>query len=441
MLLGTGFCAYIIPDSDYVNNWKTPKYFESGDLKFIVLSVAGFILAACFVNLASKSYTVSFRKSIDGNVRIPWPALWVIFYAAFALIIVAYFIWLISSLRSGLSLSDFAASLGNEPDADYVIKEKTETLPGITTFTQLGMGLCLLGTILGFKFGWKKNLWALGLPLLVVASLAVARARFRDERIAILELAIPVSILSLGLLTTAKWPKPLRLFLGFVPFLAPIGLYLFFSAAEYSRAWTDFYQGKEESSFFWFSFVRLVGYYVTSLNNGAAFVQTVGQYAVPFHSLEWFWKFPLVQNFIQYQTYANPEPLDDYQEILTQKLNPELNNPSGVFVLQLDYGFIGGIAAWSLLGAIGMILYRAFRKGSFSGLLLYPFFYIGLLESPRILYWTATRALPSWVMLFGLLLTVAFATTGDWRKRKNHAENAPTEAVPLGQRRRLRRVL
>ena len=194
----------------------------------------------------------------------------------------------------------------------------------------------------------------------------------------------------------------------------------FFSAAEYSRSWVNFYQYQsDQTSFFFFTFTRLVGYYVTALNNGACFVQTIGHFQVPFHSLEWFWKFPPVREFYPYPGSMDREPLDGYQDILKSKLNLELNNPSGVFVLQLDWGYLGGIVAWCVVGAVAMLLYRLFQRGSLAGLFIYPLFYVGLLESPRILYWTASRSFPSWVMLFALVVVVVLARRGDWRKRRS----------------------
>jgi hypothetical protein len=111
--------------------------------------------------------------------------------------------------------------------------------------------------------------------------------------------------------------------------------------------------------------------------------------------------------------------------LLTNKLNPELNNPSGVFILEIDYGFAGGILAWGVFGAISGFLYRLFLRGSLSGLLLYPFFYVGLLESPLILYWVESRSLATWVLLFFISLLSLLAAQGDWRKPREMRLTTP----------------
>ena len=419
MLLGTGVSAYIIPYADYVENWKTPKYLGAGDLEYIFLCVAGFVLSACFINVVSKRFTPSFTGNIKGNPRIPWPVLWFVFYACFVLSVLAYAIWFAMSMAHGLSISDILSAMRNDQGAIYTIRDKTDTLPGVTTLTQLEMGVVLLGTVLGFKFGWKKHARQLLVPLLIIFGLAFLRAHFREERTALLEIVIPLAILALGLAETSRWRASWRWFLALLPLAAPVVLYVFFAAAEYSRSWVNFYQDQGDSSFLWFSFTRLAGYYVTALNNGAAYVQSIGHYPVPYYSLEWLWKFPVIKDVFSYQTISGADPSADYEDILMQKLNPELNNPSGVFLVELDYGFIGGIVTWSILGIIAMFLYRSFLKGSLTGLLLYPFFYIGLLESPRILYWSDTRTLPTWLMLFALIGISAFTVVGDWRKRRS----------------------
>jgi len=419
MLLGTGISAYIIPSSDYVENWLAPKYFDIDSLYYIFFCVAGFVITGGIFHFAAGRFTPSPDAQIHTNPRLPWPVIWFLFYLCFGLSVFGYAAWLVASVAHGLSPSDILAAVHNAPGAVYVIRDKTETVPGVTTFTQLEMAMSLLGVLLGYRFGWRKNITRLVVPMAFVFILAALRAHFREERIAILEIIIPVTILALALARTSLWTARWRVVLALLPLAAPLGLYLFFSLAEYSRSWVNFYQDNGQDSFFWFTFSRLAGYYVTALNNGAAYVQTMGHhgnYGPPYFSLEWFWKFPVIKDVFSYASIAGFDPGTNYTDFLQQKLNPELNNPSGVFVLEIDYGFVGGIVAWCLLGAIASLLYRLFMSGSLAGLLLYPFFYIGLLESPRILYWTDSRSLPTWFLLFAVSVLGALAAQGDWRK-------------------------
>jgi hypothetical protein len=52
-------------------------------------------------------------------------------------------------------------------------------------------------------------------------------------------------------------------------------------------------------------------------------------------------------------------------------------------------------------------MYRGFKRGYLGGLLLYPYFFVGLLEAPRLLYWTLGREFPTWLFL---IVTLIFAT-------------------------------
>jgi hypothetical protein len=432
MLLGTGVSAYVIPNAEYIDNWKAPKFFNADSLLFIVLCVIGFVLSGVAVHIALGFAKPGPERRIEKDPQIPWPVLWFLFYACFVLTTLAYMIWLVSSMAHGLSLADIMAAAHSEQGAVYIIRDKTETVPGVTTFTQAEMAMGILGTLLGFRFGWRKNLLWVVAPMAFVFLLIFLRAHFREERIAIIEYVLPIVILAVALAKTSLWRPSRRLILGLLPLAAPLALYCFFSLAEYSRSWVNFYSGGD-MNFFWFTFTRLAGYYVTALNNGAAYMQTVdyhNAYTLPFYSLEFFWKFPLIKDIFPYAELAGVDHRSDYDELLKQQLNPELNNTSGVFVVAVDYGYVGGILFWCLMGVVAVVLYRLFIKGMLPGLLGYPFFYIGLLESPRVLYWSDGRTLVTWGMLVLVSLLGLLCSQGDWRKPA--APQSSSGSDPLG---------
>jgi hypothetical protein len=344
-------------------------------------------------------------KLLQG-LRIPWNALRILFYGSGVVILLAYLIWLKLLLSGGLSIANIAAGLNGAEGASYDIRTEGETLPGVTTLVQMEMGFVILGLILAFKFGFKRSVFRYYAPMLIVLVVAYLRSKLWSERLAVMEIMIPAIVLCFRLASTERWKLWQRVFTAAAPLAAPPLVFAFFSVAEYSRSWLSYYS-QTQSSFLMFSFMRLTGYYVTALNNGAALVELMHHYSVPFHTLDWFWRFPIIKALFPYKAIANAEPWDDYHELLTRLANPEFNNPSGVFVVRLDYGYTGGLFAWFAIGVVAMLLYRSFVKGKLAGLLLYPFFFIGLLESPRILYWPLSRCFPTWVLLlFFLALTV-----------------------------------
>ncbi len=410
MLLGTGFSAYVIPDSAYESNWKTPKFFDTQAFLYVIYASAAFAAGGILVVSALPRAVYLQAELVMERLRLPWRALRIIFYLAIAVILLAYAIWLaVLTHQGGVSLGVIAAGVKGDAHANYQIKGSGETLPGVTTLVQLAAGLFILGFILIFKFGWRRSLFPLILPLIFILFVTWLRSRLWSERLAVLELLVPSVLLSFRLAQTEKWKWWVRGGIASAPLLAPALLFFFFSAAEYSRSWISYYRDTQDS-FFLFSFMRLVGYYVTALNNGALAVLMLHHYDVPFSTFDWFWKLPPVRALLPYESVGNIDPTPQYLDLLQRFANPEFNNPSGIFLVRLDYGYIGGLVAWFGFGVVAMLLYRGFIKGSLTGLLLYPFFFTGLLESPRVFYWGAARTLPTWGLLF-FIIALALVTS------------------------------
>lgn len=141
-----------------------------------------------------------------------------------------------------------------------------------------------------------------------------------------------------------------------------------------------------------------MGYYVTALNNGAAFHPNV-DLPFPESTLEWFWKFPGVKLLVDYESLTGFDPYDRFSAVMSEDVNPEFNNISGLLMVFSDYHYIGGLIVWGLLGMVAVYLYLDFARGGLAGLLLYPMYFVGILEAPRIFYWGSSRAFPSWLML------------------------------------------
>jgi preprotein translocase subunit SecG len=409
MLLGTGFSAYAIPEASYQLDWKTAKYFDTQAFFYVWYAVIAFAAGGILVESVLPRTHYLGAQAVIEHLRLPWRALRVLFYLSFVTILVAYAIWLVVLVQHGVSPGDLVAALRGDAGANYQIRGSGETLPGVTTFTQLAAGFFILGTILISKFGWRGSFFTLILPMLFIFFLTVIRSKLWSERIAVLEILIPLVILGARFVSWGKSKRWTRGCVAVAPVAAVLLLFIFFSVAEYSRSWLGVYS-QSQDSFLLFSFTRLVGYYVTSLNNGALSVQVLNHYDFPYYTLAWFWRFPIIDTLVPYGNFGHASPDDDYNDLLLRFGNPEFTNPSGVFLVRLDYGFTGGIFAWFAFGVIAMLLYRSFRKGSLIGLLLYPFFYIGLLESPRIFYWSEPRSLPTWGLLF-LILAVALFTS------------------------------
>ena len=72
-----------------------------------------------------------------------------------------------------------------------------------------------------------------------------------------------------------------------------------------------------------------------------------------------------------------------------------------------DYGATGGMVFWGLLGLVTGQLFRGFAKGGFAGMVIYPSWFIGLLEMPRILYLCEARYFPVLVICLAVVFLIA----------------------------------
>jgi hypothetical protein len=175
------------------------------------------------------------------------------------------------------------------------------------------------------------------------------------------------------------------------------------------RSWTAAsYNGKLD---FWdFAIGRLASYYYTSLNNGAGMLQTMDWPTFRFeYTLLWLHKAPLAigpwfSDWI-HVAYLQPE------QFLTQFLDIEFNNPSGLYAIVCDLGLPLGVLYLGVLAAAGGMLFRAYGAGRLGGALAYPMFFLSFLEIFRYPYLGQPRAF-TWGL--GILLALAVA---QWRAR------------------------
>jgi hypothetical protein len=74
--------------------------------------------------------------------------------------------------------------------------------------------------------------------------------------------------------------------------------------------------------------------------------------------------------------------------------NPEFNNVSGLYLPFIDFGFVVGILVIIAIGVVSGLLYRSFSQLQPAGLIIYPTWYVGLLDFIRIFYWGDSRYVP-----------------------------------------------
>ena len=405
--VGVGISAYIISEPTYRAYWRTPKFFDGDALCMTLFCVAVFVLGSfCGARLLPP-------RRIGGNggpseVLLP-NMLSVLFRLSFWLCVLGYLLWAALAIQRGITLSVITGVLTGEKGAMYDARfTYLATVGGVTTLTQFGSAVMVLAARIGRGGGWSN----VRTKMAIVLGLAVVRALLNSERFAIIELVVPFTVASLALryFGTEDTSRRVRAVLSLAPLLGIIGLFFTFTGFEYFRSWTNYYAGRDLN--LWeFGAMRLLGYYVTSFNNGAYFLQRLEPLAAPYFTLHFLWGFPLSGPIIK---RLFPNPLLDssdkwfYFPFLESEANVEFNNADGMLFPLMDYGAAGGLIYWLVIGAICGLVYELFRRKESLGLFLYPMIYLGLMELPLALYWGEGRAFPSLCLLAGAPLLTAF---------------------------------
>ncbi len=385
--------AYAIRAEAYVAQWKTWKHFDEASLALALGAVALFSLGAM---LAPRSRCAAWPKDNPAVLRR-------VFWIAAGLSVFGYLAWFgVAFLRGLRPYHIISLATGQNALNDDVKEIYMGTVSGITTFTQLGMAAVVLACLCASVSGWKGLRW----PLAMLFTLAILRSLLNSERLAVIELAVP------GVLAAAALWRPASPHWRRAVFIAPVvgvmGLFTFFTGSEYLRSWKGFY-AQQQDSLLEFSAIRLSGYYVTALNNGACLARlTPDGYEKPYFTLGFAWKLPVVKAGVRDLAAAPAvDTMEGYSYVMGGLTNLEFNNPSGLFLPMIDFGPLPGLAYWLAAGLFCGWLHGLYRNGHIAGLCLYPMVAVGLLEAGRVLYWSEPRAFPSlvWLAVAAIVMT------------------------------------
>jgi hypothetical protein len=376
--------------------YETPKYLDEESL-----GLAGLASLAVAVGVMLGARTAAPQRMSAAARRrlVKW------FYVTAALTVFGYAAWTLSGIRHGFSLNHITEmARGTSEDSSSELKTDVfQTVPGVTTCTQFGLVAVLLGGILR-----RRECRFLGTLLTAVVLLALARVFIVSERVALIELVVLFGLTWLR--TRVLWRRhgaAAKISLAAAPVVGIVLLVVLFGSAEYFRSW-QFYRD-EFDSLADFTVSRLSGYYSTAHNNGAMAWQNNGAFPLPYYSLEWFWRLPMLgSTSLGFEQLTGLDARLAYQEFLERFGNPEFNNPGGLFCPFLDYGLLGGASFWLAFGYLAGRLYQGFLAGSLAGLTLYPFMVLSILEVPRILYLCTVRPFPALALMAIVMYQISF---------------------------------
>lgn len=392
--------AYLIPEDSYIALYETRKYV---DLNFVLIGLAvyGGILAGSFFFVRSGT------RPQTGDVLLY--CRWVV-WPLFAMTLFGYVAWFAyATVQAGGpgALLSMLLQVILDPQlstADYVKFQLFETIPGITTFTQFGILYATVEALLWVNGEPRRRLLLRFLPLF---AFILVRTVLITERLALVEFLVPVGVV---LLSQVKWRALGRPLARFAPLYAVLGVFSLFAFSEYFRSWS-FYRSRYDGSYLQFAAERFLGYYATALNNAAAYYYHSGVEPLK-GTLASIFEFPAFGGFFEklYQDFfdLNPIPHETLLEIYT---NPELNNVAPLGNLLQDFSvYLAPLAAF-VIGLVSASLYASFVRGRLIGVVLYPSWFIGLLEISRIYYWPLGRYFPVLAFLALSLLLFWLAKT------------------------------
>ncbi|HEY1757177.1 MAG TPA: O-antigen polymerase [Bryobacteraceae bacterium] len=418
---GLAAAAAMIPDNLYVDLWSTPKFFDASTEALTVFCIAAFALGATLPGLHLRGWNGARGTQLDAELSAS--TLLMLYRVATGLALFGYAVWIAIALSNGMNWQVVMDVVRSKPGAAYLVRSKyLVSAAGITTCTQFGVASAVLGSLLAARTGWRK-IWK---SLSLLFALGIARAVLNTERLAVLELIVPMVpvIVTLVLGRQASRSGRVRRVIAWAPLAGISALFFVFAGFEYGRSWTTYYSGGSVS--FWtFAVSRLAGYYVTALNNGAYLVTRLNApMGVPFFTLNFLWRFPFLSG-LTHLLFPTFDLADTYFDLLNSGANAEFNNGGGLLAPAIDFGVYGMILYWLMIGLITGWVYRNFKRGSAWGLCLYPMLFLGTLEVPRGLYLSGGRAVPPicFLLLSAFLLRI--------KQRRAEGANVPTTPLPV----------
>jgi len=331
----------------------------------------------------------------------------VLLEASLVLTIGAYALWFTRGIVRAGGITQLIDIWRTDP---HRIKgEILTTLPGVTTLTQLAVA----SIPLVIAFGLFRRGSAIRMLVVVVFALAAVRTILFSERLAFIELVVPIAFL---VVSPKKVTIP-RVVVYALAFLA--AAMMFFAITELRRTYVythNFSASRSTTRFF--------GYYLTSVNNGMAVIDEYPARTPFYSSGEFLWLFPGLRDLrvehlpavgtisLRYRDAFGVDPESFWpQAFAAQGLDYEFNVFTAPGYLAADFGWAGLIGVFGL----GLLSGRLYRKSEVSAYHrgLYAVWLVGLFEFMRILYFVSTRVFPAYLVFAAAYLILRRRPPGE----------------------------
>ena len=287
------------------------------------------------------------------------------------------------------------------------VRDTIGTIPGITTLVQAQVPYV---TLIALRWVYVPTVPLSRLEKLafaIVLCLTILRNFVWSERLSLIEFMMPFAVL---LLRKPRYP----LLTALAPLIGIALLLTYFGTSEYFRSWLSFYQYQHDS-FIHFVITRFLAYYIIALDNGAGMVRDFGGVTAPAMTADWFWRFPWEIGQTALGKVLQAGVHGYYTSWLYWNATEEFNNAAGIFAPFIDFGAAGGLVFWFLFGLLTGLIFRSFTHGNFAGMMLYPSWFVGILEMPRLFYNGETRYFPIMIITLALIFLVSMVAAQEIR--------------------------
>lgn len=392
LLLLTGVMAFVsiqLSEASY-GVWGSPKFLVGEHAYTLTIGIAALFLGLGLTRALSfrnGSVTVSFSGQQVRYLRRTYRVL-------FFFTLVGYALWIASAIFQGVSIADLNSVAQREFGAISELKSNSRPIGGLTTLTQFGPIVVTLGVLLKKIGAGKRAYWW-------ILTLSLLRVFFYAERLALIELVVPLLVMSVLLVKEGARTKRA---LGFAPLLMAPVVWLVFAVSEYTRSWV-YYQDLVDMSFLEWVTLRLMGYYTTSFNHSALFAEVYGNStAPPIFTVRALWDAPILSSILTHPG-INGIPVGEWwSSVLFLNSNPEFNNTGSFLVVYAEFGLVVATMTWLAVGVVLGSVFSCMSKGSAPAMLTYSCLFIGILELPRFIYWSQGRATPALLALVVIAL-------------------------------------
>ena len=390
MLVGVGpgvVLAYLIPAETFLVEWGAPKFFRPEHGALVLGLTAVFAVAAqAAIRFTQPGPEVRPRAMdpalLERLVKVTKVLFW--------LTVTGYVLWIGVGVSRGMGPSNLLPVLTGG-SVSGLKSNFLRPVAGVTTLTQFGplTAVCLV-LLHRAKADIRVHRYLLALVLL-----ALCRVVFYAERLAMIELVLPLVIIAI------RFPvkeRKRRALVSLLPLWAPVALLVFFGSFEYLRSWNSHYREATggNQSYASFTVARVGAYYATAVNNSVLQIREDPRARkVPEQTVKWAWNLPGAGKIADYKQLTGTPDGASFPNTLKSYANPEFSNRQGVLLSVYDVGRPLAVVFWLLCGLVVGWAFALFRASDIRGLLFFPILFTGLLETGLILYWAEGRAFPS----------------------------------------------